>query len=100
MDNLPTVLDLANKLGALGTWVLFGWMLYTGRIIFKRELDKEKEERAKAEQRLLDTIPVLRHAGETIDRSVGLAQSAVETVKRANGQAESSRAGGPQAGSP
>ncbi len=35
------IIEIAQSLGVLGTWAVIGWAVYTGRLITRREHERE-----------------------------------------------------------
>lgn len=92
--DLITLLKLAGAGGITSAGVV-AYLFISGAVVpgyalkqANEEKERERVAREKAEQRLIDSMPVLKRAGEVVERSVGLASEAVETVKKSNGQAQ------------
>lgn len=90
MNELSPFIDGLSKLGPFGLLVVFIWLVGSGRLILKRELDRERErtaeereERKKTEARLDESLPVLQRAIEGLNRAaVEVPKAVVETTAK------------------
>ena len=80
MTEFQTGIDFISKLGPLGLIVVFIYLVGSGKLVLKREFDRERERAEKAEAALDATMPVLRHAIEAFTRVPEVTKSAVETT--------------------
>ena len=84
MGELQGAIDWIVRLGATGTMALGMFAIYKRWFVHHAELDGMREDRnrerdraEKAEQKMIETIPVLVRANEQISRAPAVAERAV-----------------------
>lgn len=87
MTELTPLIEWLSRLGPFGLLVVVCWLVFSGRLVLRRELDREREataeereRREKAEEALDKARPVLEKAFEAMNRATELPERAVETV--------------------
>ena len=89
MGEFTTILDLVGKASPLGLIVLFCWLVGSGKLVLKREFERERERAEKAEAALDTAMPVVQRAIEALNRAPEVTTTAVEAaaemVKRRDG---------------
>lgn len=78
MTEAQTIIDVVSKIGPFGLIVLFCWLVGSGRVVLKREFDREREGRVKAEAMLEATLPVVQRAIGALERVPELTRTAVD----------------------
>jgi Na+-transporting methylmalonyl-CoA/oxaloacetate decarboxylase gamma subunit len=88
MNELSPLIDWLGKLGPFGLLLVVCWLVFTGKLVLKREIDREKErtaeeraERIKAEAALDQGRPVIEAAINALNRTPEAVKAVVETAE-------------------